>query len=78
MALLLVAATATMTMAEQAVDVTPIIINASRAGKGDAFMFCYYVMLLLCCSSVLVVVRQGGGEERCVYEEREGGCTYDW
>ena len=38
MSLLLAVAAATMTMAEQAVDVTPIIIRASSAGKVDDFM----------------------------------------
>lgn len=44
MSLLLVAAAATMTMAEQAVDATPIIIRATSAGKVDDFM-----LLLTCC-----------------------------
>ena len=43
--LLLVVAAATMTMAEQAVDATPIIIRASSAGKVDDFM----LLLLGCC-----------------------------
>ena len=41
MSLLLVAAAATMTMAEQAVDATPIIIRASSAGKVDDFMLSF-------------------------------------
>ena len=45
MSLLLVVAAATMTMAEQAVDATPIIIRASSAGKVDDFM----LLLLGCC-----------------------------
>ena len=49
--LLLVVAAATMTMAEQAVDATPIIIRASSAGKVDDFM------LSFCCG-----VEVGGGK----------------
>ena len=48
---LLVVAEATMTMAEQAVDATPIIIRASSAGKVDDFM------LSFCCG-----VEVGGGK----------------
>ena len=51
MSLLLAVAAATMTMAEQAVDVTPIIIRASSAGKVDDFM------LSFCCG-----VEVGGGK----------------
>ena len=51
MSLLLVVAAATMTMAEQAVDATPIIIRASSAGKVDDFM------LSFCCG-----VEVGGGK----------------
>ena len=42
---LVVGAAASMTMAEHAVDATPIIIRASSAGKVDDFM----LLLLLCC-----------------------------
>ena len=49
MSLLLVAtAEATMTMAEQAVDVTPIIISASSAGKVDDFMLLLLVVVSGC------------------------------
>ena len=52
--LLLVVAAATMTMAEQAVDATPIIIRASSAGKVDDFM------LSFCCG---VEVEEERGRE---------------
>ena len=55
--LLLVVAEATMTMAEQAVDATPIIIRASSAGKVDDFM------LSFCCG-----VEVGGGKRREGYD----------
>ena len=45
MSFLLLVAAATMTMEEQAVDATPIIIRESSAGKVDDFM----LLLLGCC-----------------------------
>ena len=64
MSLLLVVAAATMTMAEQAVDATPIIIRASSAGKVDDFM------LSFCCG-----VEVGGRKEG---ERGTILSTYDW
>ena len=74
MSLLLVVAAATMTMAEQAVDATPIIIRASSAGKVDDFM------LLLTCCKLCWSLTEGGmlwGWGRREGERKRGYDTFD-
>ena len=69
MSLLLVVAAATMTMAEQAVDATPIIIRASSAGKVEDF-----ILLLTCCklcwllTEEVYVVGSGGVGREGIYD----------